>query len=140
MQSNKSSKKTRKDVSEPVAANSTEVSGMAEKTAKPRSSQSKSETMDTASAKKHRKAATVNVPEAVVQEPVSAPRAMAAAAGSNATASVVVHAAPVAKTTAEVSQERVQELAYDFWVADGKPHGNHVEHWLRAERELGIRK
>jgi hypothetical protein len=148
MQSNKASKKTRKDVSEPVPANTAEVSSITEKTAKSRASKSslsKSETGETASAKTHRKAATVNAPEAALPEPVSAPKAMAAAAGSSATASIVVDgagldSAPVAKSTPEISQARVQELAYQFWVADGKPHGHHFEHWLRAERELGVRE
>lgn len=148
MQSKKASKKTREDVSEPVAVSSTEVSGVNEKTAKSRvskSSQSKNETVETASAKKHRKAATVNVPEATVQEPVAAPKAMAAAADSGATASIVVdatgiNATPVSEVSPEVSQKRVEELAYHFWLAAGKPHGSHFEHWVRAERELGIHK
>lgn len=146
MQSNKASKKTRKDVSEPVAASSTEVSVLNEKTAKPRASKSslsKSEGGDTAPAKRHRKAATVTVtvPEVREQEPVAAPKAMVAAAGSGSTAAVSVDAvrtdaAPVASP--EVSRERIQELAYQYWVAEGRPHGNDFEHWLRAERELGV--
>lgn len=134
MQSNKASKKTRKDVSEPVAVAETEVSTVNEKTAKPRpskSSQSKNETGETASAKKHRKAATVSVPETTIDEPVPA-KAMAAAAGSSVTAAVPSPAS-------EISQQRVQELAYRFWLADGRPEGSHFEHWLRAERELGVR-
>lgn len=145
MQSNKASKKTSKDVSEPVAASSTEVSAPVEKTAKPRtskSSPSKGETIETASAKRHRKAATVSAPEPVMQEPVSAPKAMAAAVGSGTTVSIeepTATGAPVAASAqAEISQLRVEELAYQFWLADGQPDGSHFEHWLRAERELGI--
>jgi hypothetical protein len=135
MQSNKASKKTRKDVSEPVSTASAEASAVSETTAKSRASKSsvsKSETIETASAKRHRKAATVNTQESAVQEPVPAPKTMAAAAGLGTTGSVVMQ--PIQ----EVPQQRIQELAYQFWLADGQPHGNHSEHWFRAERELGI--
>ena len=147
MQSNKASSKTRKNVIEPVTAASGEPTAAAEKTAKPRaaakSSMSKSEPVETTSAKRHRKAAPVSTPEPAVAQSSAAPKALAAAAGSGATMSIIMDpvgmdAPPVASRTAEISRDRIQELAYRYWIADGKPHGNHFDHWLRAERELEL--
>ncbi len=142
MQSDKASKKIRKNASEPVAASSVEVTTNAEKTAKPRvskSSQPKSDSMESTSAKRHRKAATVNIPEPAPA--VAAPKTMAAAAGSATSKSTATAASePLSASTSKpvVSPQRVQQLAYEYWVAEGRPHGNHHEHWLRAERELGL--
>jgi hypothetical protein len=33
-------------------------------------------------------------------------------------------------------QERISERAYQIWVAEGRVHGKHDEHWHRAEREI----
>ena len=33
-------------------------------------------------------------------------------------------------------QERISERAYQIWVAEGRTHGRHDEHWHRAEREI----
>lgn len=33
-------------------------------------------------------------------------------------------------------QKRVEQRAHDIWVAEGRPHGKHDEHWHRAEREI----
>src|SRR5713226_4080522 len=33
-------------------------------------------------------------------------------------------------------QERISERAYQIWVAEGRVHGKHHEHWQRAEREI----
>ena len=33
-------------------------------------------------------------------------------------------------------QERISERAYQIWVAEGRLHGRHDEHWQRAEREI----
>jgi len=33
-------------------------------------------------------------------------------------------------------QERISERAYQIWVAQGRIHGRHDEHWQRAEREI----
>ena len=33
-------------------------------------------------------------------------------------------------------QERISERAYHIWVAEGRIHGRHEEHWHRAEREI----
>src|SRR5260370_23433760 len=32
--------------------------------------------------------------------------------------------------------ERITERAYQIWVAEGRVHGRHDEHWRRAEREI----
>jgi Protein of unknown function (DUF2934) len=146
MQSDKASNKTRKNVKEPVPATSADLSASSEKTAKPRaakSSKPKTETAEPSSAMRHRKAATVTVPEVSVERPVEAPKAMAAASSMGSTASVVIDSVGVdvpaiASTKPQVSHERIQELAYEFWIADGSPHGKSHEYWLRAERELGL--
>ena len=31
---------------------------------------------------------------------------------------------------------RISERAYQIWVAEGRVHGRHGEHWRRAEREI----
>ena len=35
-------------------------------------------------------------------------------------------------------QEAVQRRAYELWQAAGYPEGQALEHWLQAERELGL--
>jgi len=32
--------------------------------------------------------------------------------------------------------ERITERAYQIWVAEGRVHGRHDEHWRRAEHEI----
>ncbi len=32
--------------------------------------------------------------------------------------------------------ERITERAYQIWLAEGRVHGRHIEHWRRAEREI----
>jgi hypothetical protein len=52
-------------------------------------------------------------------------------------------AKPVVKVAAKPStkrvptQEEISTRAYEIYVAEGCPEGSSVEHWLRAERELG---
>ena len=36
----------------------------------------------------------------------------------------------------EVTRDQIATRAYELFVQDGFVHGNHVDHWLRAEREL----
>ncbi len=43
--------------------------------------------------------------------------------------------APVAQSY-ETLQQEVARLAYFFWMERGQEHGNAVEDWLRAEREV----
>ena len=31
---------------------------------------------------------------------------------------------------------RIKDRAYQLWVAEGRVHGKHDEHWRRAEREI----
>jgi hypothetical protein len=49
-------------------------------------------------------------------------------------------AAPAAPATAPVAQalssDRVAMRAYEIWQQSGCRHGQHEEHWFRAEREL----
>jgi hypothetical protein len=50
-------------------------------------------------------------------------------------------AAPRRKTTSfatamNVSHDDIAKLAHCYWAERGHQHGNHVEDWLRAEREL----
>jgi len=33
-------------------------------------------------------------------------------------------------------QRRIEQRAYALWEAEGYPHGNHEDHWLRAAREI----
>ncbi len=33
-------------------------------------------------------------------------------------------------------QQRITERAYQIWVAEGRVHGRHDEHWRRAEHEI----
>jgi len=37
-------------------------------------------------------------------------------------------------------QEEIARLAYSYWEARGGRHGSAVEDWLRAERELRLRR
>jgi len=32
--------------------------------------------------------------------------------------------------------ERITERAHQIWLAEGRVHGRHIEHWQRAEREI----
>jgi hypothetical protein len=42
--------------------------------------------------------------------------------------------------TASVSADQVAQLAYQYFEESGFAHGNDLDHWLRAETELGARK
>lgn len=45
--------------------------------------------------------------------------------------------APRAKKAAPAhSEETIRDRAYQIWEEEGKPHGRHHEHWLRAEKEI----
>ena len=33
-------------------------------------------------------------------------------------------------------EERIKERAYTIWLAEGRVHGRHQDHWHRAEREI----
>lgn len=32
--------------------------------------------------------------------------------------------------------QRIEDLAYQLWEEEGRPHGRHEEHWAEAERRL----
>ena len=34
------------------------------------------------------------------------------------------------------TEEEVRERAHEIWLAEGKPEGREVDHWMRARREL----
>ena len=38
------------------------------------------------------------------------------------------------------SQQQIADLAYEFWLDRGCPHGSPDEDWFRAERELWNRQ
>ena len=33
-------------------------------------------------------------------------------------------------------REKIEERAYELWLAGGCAHGNDLDHWLQAEREV----
>jgi hypothetical protein len=135
MQSNKpSSKKTRQIVETGNAAGSETKGPAADETLKPRETRSstvkKIETIETSSAKRHRKAASPVIAE-------SAPaKAMAASAAASSSSSAPIAALESEKTTARVSREEIAKLAHSYWEARGYTHGNPEADWFRAESEL----
>ena len=36
----------------------------------------------------------------------------------------------------DISDEAIRLRSYTIWIAEGRPHGADVAHWLRAEAEL----
>lgn len=36
----------------------------------------------------------------------------------------------------DITQEQIAMRAYEFYQEEGGLHGHHLDHWLRAEREL----
>jgi len=45
-----------------------------------------------------------------------------------------------ADSPAPFSQQEIADLAYEFWLDRGCPHGSPDEDWFRAERELRNRQ
>ncbi len=138
MQSNKTSKKTRKIADENVASPESVING--ETAATPRTSRSskpKSETGESASMKLHRKATSIPTQEtAPANEIQSAPevnapagKAAAAAVGSNSM-----------QEQPRVTHEEIARLAHAYSVERGNGHGSPVDDWVRAERELLSRR
>jgi hypothetical protein len=35
-----------------------------------------------------------------------------------------------------ITHQAIQERSYFIWESEGRPHGRHLEHWMRAETEL----
>lgn len=55
---------------------------------------------------------------------------------STAAAPKARKAAPKAKPAAEVMPEEIERLAYQLWEERGRPEGNALEDWNRAEEIL----
>jgi hypothetical protein len=36
----------------------------------------------------------------------------------------------------DITHERIAMRAYELFLQEGGAHGQHIDHWLRAEREL----
>ncbi|MER8548044.1 DUF2934 domain-containing protein [Mesorhizobium sp. M0684] len=34
--------------------------------------------------------------------------------------------------------EKIRQRAYEIWVREGRPHGEHERHWQQAKHELGL--
>lgn len=160
MQSNKASKKTRKNADETAAA-APEIGAAAENTAKPRASRSsktkKPEVSDAVSANHHHKVSSSLAPEvaSVETSPVARTFAAAAAASSASPEAAIIDSAGVVTPAVETSQsntpvtataprsatrEEIAKLAHSYWIARGYAHGFAEEDWLRAERELNGRR
>lgn len=43
-----------------------------------------------------------------------------------------------AKTGEAPVQIRIEQRAYEIWIAEGCPDGCDVDHWLRAEAEISV--
>jgi len=37
-----------------------------------------------------------------------------------------------------VLREQIEKRAHEIWLAAGCPHGDHLSHWVQAEREVLI--
>jgi DUF2934 family protein len=108
--SNKASKKPK--IAEETMPNVPEISTVAEGMSKPRTSRSSKLKKETSETgpAKHRK---ISAPEPVL------------------TATL---------TAISPSPEEIATLAYSYWIARGYTHGSPEEDWLRAERELRIKR
>jgi len=60
----------------------------------------------------------------------------AAVAETSATSNAGALSKTVAKETFAYPHDEVAKLAYSFWEQRGYQHGNAVEDWLRAERQI----
>ena len=40
--------------------------------------------------------------------------------------------------TTTPTTDAIAVLAYEYWEAEGRPHGRDIEHWLKAEQTLAI--
>ncbi|HEX3893770.1 MAG TPA: DUF2934 domain-containing protein [Terracidiphilus sp.] len=78
-------------------------------------------------------AAEIKQPKKTAARKKDAPVAINTATPKKATAAK--------KTTARqspigVSHDEIARLAHRYWIERGHTHGNHMDDWLRAEREL----
>lgn len=72
-----------------------------------------------------KKAATKTVKPAAEVKPVKATAAQNTATKTGK-----------AKSTLDVSHDRIAEVAHRYWEERGRQHGSHLDDWLRAEKEL----
>lgn len=57
--------------------------------------------------------------------------------GAHASTNTQISASPSHERTAE-QRDRIAARAYAIWVEAGQPAGRDMEHWLEAERQLGL--
>ena len=69
-------------------------------------------------------------PEAVKVKAAAKPTAIA-----KPKAAAAPKAAPKPRLL-EVTREKIQQVAYQYWAERGYPHGSALQDWLRAEQEL----
>ncbi len=36
------------------------------------------------------------------------------------------------------AEEGIRARAYEIWESEGRPHGRHLDHWFRSEREIRV--
>ncbi|MBS1826671.1 MAG: DUF2934 domain-containing protein [Acidobacteria bacterium] len=77
-------------------------------------------------AKKSSKSVTAAAPQVVAPAPVKEKKTRVRKEAAPA---------PVAQSY-ETLQHEIARMAYFFWMERGQEHGNAVEDWLRAEREV----
>jgi hypothetical protein len=46
---------------------------------------------------------------------------------------------PLPASAPPPTREQIAALAHAIWLDRGQPHGCDIEHWLEAERQLGLR-
>jgi hypothetical protein len=124
MQSNRSSKKSRK-IADSAAAASLESAGVTELKPKPRASKSSAskttEVVKTESPSHHHKLSAAPVAEAL--------------AAVSQSSNISLPSSPAAPPSV-VTHRQIAELAYSFWIGRGYVHGAAEEDWFRAERKL----
>ena len=42
-----------------------------------------------------------------------------------------------ARKSTGIAEERIRARAHEIWIEEGHPDGRHLDHWQRAEKELG---
>jgi hypothetical protein len=138
MQSNKTSKKTRKIADENVASPESVINGETAATPRTaRSSKPKSETGESASMKLHRKATSIPTQETAPANETHSTSEVNAPAAEAAAASVASNSI---QEQPRVTHEEIARLAHAYSVERGNGHGSPVDDWIRAERELLSRR
>ena len=124
MQSNRSSKKSRK-IADSAASASLESAGVTELKPKPRASKSSApkttEVVKTESPSHHHKLSAAPVAEAL--------------AAVSESSSISLNSVPAVPPRV-VTHQQIAELAHSFWIGRGYVHGSAEDDWFRAEREL----